>query len=353
MVVHEREPFNAEPPRTALAGLAETPVDAFYSRNHGPVPDIDPAVWRLRVDGLVEKALELSSDDLRARFDEVEVVATLQCAGNRRAGLIEVRDVPGETAWGPGATATARWSGVRLADVLTEAGAAPTAGHVAFAAPDVSRLADPPQTYGGSIPIVKALRPEVLLAWSMNGRALPRVHGGPLRVVVPGWIGARSVKWLTRITVRAQPSGNYFQATAYRMLPPEADPSKAGPGEGISLGPLALNCDILSPDDGARLCPGPAKITGYALAGDDRTVARVDVSLDAGGSWIQAEVAEAAGPWAWQHWSATLDLPVGDVQIIARAWDCTGAAMPESPAHLWNPKGYANNSWARVRVRCA
>ncbi|MFC4034339.1 sulfite oxidase [Streptomyces polygonati] len=351
MVVHDREPFNAESPRAALRDR-ETPLDAFYSRNHGPIPRIDPASWRLAVDGLVERPLALSLDELRARFPETEVVATLQCAGNRRAGLIEVRDIPGEDPWGPGATSTARWTGVRLADVLAAAGLRAGAGHVAFAAPDVSQLAHPPQPYGGSIPVAKAVGPEVLLAWAMDGRPLPRVHGGPLRAVVPGWIGARSVKWLERITAQADPSANYFQATAYRVLPPEADPSAAGPGDGISLGPVALNCDILSPEADTRLPPGPTLITGYALAGDDRAVARVDVSLDNGATWTQAELDPQNGPWTWQHWRTRLDLPEGTVLITARAWDSTGAAQPESPAHLWNPKGYANNSWARLRLAC-
>ncbi|MFF8592327.1 sulfite oxidase [Streptomyces sp. NPDC015220] len=352
MVVHEREPFNAEPPRAALAGRRRTPVDAFYSRNHGPIPDIEPAAWRLRVDGLVTRALELSLKDLRGQFETVEVQATLQCAGNRRAGLVAVRDIPGEDPWGPGATSTACWSGVRLADVLDAAGLRPQAAHIAFEAPDVSRLADPPQPYGSSIPTAKALGPEVLLAWAMNGGPLPRVHGGPLRALVPGWIGARSVKWLTHVTARAQPSGNYFQAVAYRVLPAEADPRQPGPADGISLGPITLNCDFLYPDDGAHLPPGETGITGYALAGDDRTVARVDVSLDGGRSWRQAALDRPDSPWTWQHWRTTLVLPVGDTEVIARAWDCTGAVMPESPVHLWNPKGYANNSWARIRVLC-
>lgn len=350
MLVHQREPFNAEPPRTALAGHRTTSPDAFYVRNHGPIPGIDPAAWRLTVDGLVRHRLELSLEQLRERFDEVEVTATLQCAGNRRAGLIDVRDIPGEAPWGPGATATARWSGARLADVLDHAGLRPGAAHVAFAAPDVSPLADPPQPYGGSVPTGKALGPEVLLAWAMDGRPLPRIHGAPLRVIVPGWIGARSVKWLTRVTARAEPSGNYFQATAYRVLPAEADPGRAGPGDGISLGPIALNCDILSPDDGAHLPPGPTQITGYALAGDDRTVARVDVSLDGGRSWAQADLDAGHDPWMWQHWRTTVNLPGGEVEVTARAWDSTGAAQPESPAHLWNPKGYVNNSWARIHL---
>jgi sulfite oxidase len=352
MVVHEREPFNAEPPRTALADRTRTPLDTFYSRNHGPIPEVDPATWRLTVDGLVEQPLELSLDELRERFEEVELTATLQCAGNRRAGLIEVRDIPGEDPWGPGATSTVRWSGVRLADVLADAGLKPGAEHVAFDAPDVSQLAEPPQSYGGSVPVGKALGAEVLLAWAMDGRPLTRVHGAPLRAVVPGWIGARSVKWLTRITAQSEPSGNFFQATAYRLLPAEADPAKAGPGDGISLGPVALNCDVLRPDDGARVPAGPAEITGYALAGDDRAVARVDVSWDGGRSWVQADLDTGDGPWAWQHWRTTVDLPAGEVEVTARAWDSTGALQPESAVHLWNPKGYANNSWARIRLTC-
>ncbi|GGX66864.1 sulfite oxidase [Streptomyces minutiscleroticus] len=352
MVVHERDPFNAEPPRTALAGRATTPTGTFYSRNHGPVPDIDPSEWRLRVDGLVERPLELSLEELRTGFEEVETVVTLQCAGNRRAGLNEVRDIPGEAPWGPGATATARFAGVRLADVLARAGLRPRAAHIAFTAPDVSRLADPPQPYGGSVPVGKALGPEVLLARAMNGAPLPRVHGAPVRVVVPGWIGARSVKWLTRVTARSEPSENYFQAVAYRVPPADADPGGAGAADGVSLGPLAVNCDILDPDDGARLPAGPTGVTGYALAGEERTVARVEVSPDGGRSWVRADLDEPAGPWAWQHWRTTLDLPAGEAEVAARAWDSAGAVTPESPALLWNPKGYANNSWARVRLTC-
>ncbi|MFF3437260.1 sulfite oxidase [Streptosporangium sp. NPDC002721] len=353
MVVHGTEPYNAEAPPGALADQILTPLDTFYSRNHGPVPDLDPESWRLTVDGLVERPLTLSLEDLRSGFPEISLVATLQCAGNRRAGLVEVRDIPGEDPWGAGATSTARWSGVGLAEVLARAGLLPEAAHIAFAAPDVSRLADPAQPYGGSIPVAKAVGGDVLLAWAMNDRPLPPAHGAPLRVVVPGWIGARSVKWLQRVTAQEEPSDNYFQATAYRLLPPEADPAKAGPGDGISLGPVVLNTAILSPGDGDRLRPGLTRITGYAYAGDGRTVARVDVSLDGGDSWVQADLGEQAGPWAWRHWHTTVELGEGETVIAARAWDSCGATQPESARDVWNPKGYANTSWSRVRVVCA
>jgi len=350
MVVHEWEPFNAEPPRTGLAGLLRTPLDTFYSRNHGPIPDLDPAAWRLTVDGLVERPMDLSLEQLRDRFPEEEVTATLQCAGNRRAGLMAVRDIPGEAPWGSGATSTATFGGIRLADVLAAAGLRAQATHIAFDGADVSPLPDPPQHFGGSVTVGKAQRPEVLLAWTMNGRPLPRVHGAPLRVVVPGWIGARSVKWLTRVTARTTPSDNYFQATAYRILPAGTDPHRAGPGAGISLGPIALNCDILSPDDGARLPAGPTAVSGYALAGDGRTVTRVDVSADGGRSWAEAVLDPPRGPGLWQLWRSVLHLAPGGTGITARAWDSTAALMPASPADLWNPKGYANNSWPTVHV---
>jgi len=353
MVVHEQDPYNAEPPPAALADRVLTATDTFYSRNHGAVPRLDTATWRLRVEGLVEHRLDLSLADLRSRFAHRSVVATLQCAGNRRAGLIEVRDIPGEDPWGPGATSTAEWTGVALADVLVAAGVQPAAQHVAFSAPDVSQLADPAQPYGSSIGIGKALAEEVLLVWEMNGQPLPPAHGAPVRVVVPGYIGARSVKWVQRITVQTAPSDNYFQAVAYRLLPAGAGPDDIGPGAGFSLGPVALNAAVLRPDDGAAVPAGPTTVTGYAFAGDGRGVARVDVSTDGAASWVQADLDEQVSPWAWRHWRTTLDLPPGPVEVVARAWDTSAALQPESPEQLWNPKGYVNNSWPRIRLTVA
>jgi sulfite oxidase len=347
MVVHQEEPFNAEPAPAALAGQPLTPIEAFYSRNHGPFPDLDPATWRLCIDGLVDRELVLSLAELQQRFPARTEVVTLECAGNRRGELIAVRDIPGQVPWGPTTISTAEWTGASLADVLAAAGPRPGAAHVAFTAPDVAPSLKPPQPYGSSIPMVKACAGEVLLAWAMNGQPLPRIHGGPVRVVVPGYIGARSVKWVQRITAQPQPSDNYFQAEDYRLLPPDATPA---PGRGISLGPLILTAAILSPDDGARLAAGPTEVTGYALPGERRTVARVDVSLDGGRTWTQAAVDDPPSPWAWQLWHTTLDLPAGPAEITARAWDDTGATQPDSPAGVWNPSGYDNTSWPRIRV---
>jgi sulfite oxidase len=348
MVVHEAEPFNAE---TGLAALAEGPLtatDAFYVRGHGAVPDIDPEHWRLRVHGLVERELNLSLATLREALPEREVTATLQCAGNRRAGLIAIRDIPGEAPWGPGATGTATWAGAALADVLALARPHAGAAHVGFDGADVCHEATPVQRFGGSIPLDKGCRPEVLLAWAMNGEPLLPVHGAPLRVVVPGYIGARSVKWLERIEVRSAPWDGYFQHVAYRLLPEDGAP---GPGEGMPLGLAALNADVLTPADGDAVRAGAVEVRGYAFAGGERHVARVDVSLDRGASWAQAELLDDLGRWAWRHWRLTLDLAPGDHEILVRAWDSSAATQPEDEAALWNPKGYVNNARPRVRVR--
>jgi sulfite oxidase len=348
LIVHEEEPFNAE---TGLAALAEGPVtatDAFYVRGHGAVPEIDPTAWRLRVHGLVDRALDLSLVTLREAFGEREVTATLQCAGNRRAGLIAIREIAGEAPWGPGATGTATWSGVTLADVLALAGPLRGASHVGFAGADLCPEARPAQHFGGSIPLDKACRPEVLLAWSMNGEPLPPVHGAPLRVVVPGYIGARSVKWLERIEVRSRPWHGYFQHVAYRLLPEDQTP---GPGAGMPLGLVALNADVLAPADGETVAAGPVEVRGYAFAGGERHVARVDISLDRGATWAQAQLLEDLGRWAWRHWRIAVELAPGEHEIIARAWDSSAATQPEDEAALWNPKGYVNNARPRVRVR--
>jgi sulfite oxidase len=352
MVVHSTQPYNAEPPAAALAADDITPTGAFYARNHGPVPDVTPAQWRLSIGGRVERPLVLSYEQLTTGFTQHSVVATLACAGNRRAELLRVRPIPGKEPWSHGAISTAEWRGVRLSDVLAAAGADRGDGlHVAFEAPDLAEEARPAQPYGGSIPLDKALSPEVLLAWQMNSEPLPPLHGGPVRLVVPGYIGARSVKWITAVTVQAGPSQNYFQAHDYRILPPEADPESVAAGEGISLSSLALNCDILDPSDDARVAPGRLTVRGYGIAGDGRSVERVDVSLDDGLSWRQAELHPAPSRWSWRPWSLAVDVAPGPLRITARAWDDTGAVQPESAASLWNPRGYGNNAWARVALR--
>ena len=347
LVVHQQEPFNAE---TGIESLDDpvTATDAFYVRGHGAVPEIDPAGWRLRVDGMVGRELSLSLETLREAFRERTVTATLQCAGNRRSRLMVIRDIPGEAPWGHGATGTAIWTGIALADVLALAGPLPGASDVGFEGADLSPETAPVERFGGSIPLDKACRPEVLLAWAMNGKPLAAVHGAPLRVVVPGYIGARSVKWIERIELRSEPWAGYFQHVAYRLVPADGTP---GPGVGMPLGLVALNSEILSPRDGDTVPTGPVELRGYAFAGGDRYVARVDVSTDAGASWTQAELLDDLGRWAWRHWRISVDLKPGIHKLLVRAWDSSAATQPNDDAALWNPKGYVNNARPRIQVR--
>ena len=260
------------------------------------------------------------------------MTATLQCAGNRRAGLIAIRDIPGEAPWGPGATGTATWTGVALADVLALAGPLREAAHVGFDGADLCSEAKPAQRFGGSIPLDKACRPEVLLAWAMNGEPLPLVHGAPLRVVVPGYIGARSVKWLERIEVRSSPWQGYFQHVAYRLLPEDGTP---GPGAGMPLGLVALNSDVLSPADGDTVAAGPVEVRGYAFAGGERHVARVDVSLDGGAQLVAGGAAR--GP-----------RPVG----LAALADHASTSRPESTRSSSAPGTPRRPRSPRTRRRC-
>jgi sulfite oxidase len=346
VIVHRRDPLNAETPRADLAASPLTPADRFYVRNHGSTPHIDDDSWRVEIDGLARSPRELSLDDLRA-LPRREVLATLQCAGNRRAGLIEGADIPGQEPWGPGATGTARWGGAALADVIALVEPTADAMHVAFTGADVSDEAEPSQLYATSIPLRKALAEEVLLAWEMNGEPLPAEHGAPVRVVVPGYIGARSVKWVQGIELRGQPSAGWFQDVVYRLLEHGQEPA---PGRGIPLGEVALNSDVLVPDDGAHVPAGATEVCGYAFAGGERFVVRVDVTIDGGRTWTTADLLDDQGHWAWRRWRCTVGLPCGAHTIQVRAWDSAGATQPSDPAQLWNPQGYINNSWGRATV---
>jgi sulfite oxidase len=346
--IHSLEPLVGGPPLPLLREHFLTSRELFFIRNHAPVPEVDPDSFRLEVGGLVDRKLRLSLTELREGFPRVALAATLQCAGNRRNELMKVAPIPGEVAWGADGIGTALWRGVRLCDVLNAAGLAEGAAHVAFVGLD--SVAKQGQTfgYGGSIPLEKALGREVLLADEMNGSALPPVHGFPLRVIVPGFIGARSVKWLGRIEVRSVPSDNYFQR-AYRLFAPHIALETARPEDGTVLGENSLSAVICDPEPGASLAVGPVTIRGYALAGGNRKVARVDVSADGGRTWATANL-EPDEPWTWQFWEIRLTLGRGPAELVARSWDTAGNTQPELLEAVWNCKGYMNNAWHRVPV---
>jgi sulfite oxidase len=351
LVIRQEDPLNAGPPPDRLLGGDLTPVDLFYVRNHGAVPEVDRAGYWLTVDGLVRRPFRISLEELQ-RLPRVTVAATLQCAGNRRSEMMAVKEIPNELGWGAEAIGTADWGGVPLSAVLSAADPEPAARYVELTGLDETERHGHRFQFGGSIPLDKALQPEVLLAYEMNGKPLPPVHGAPLRLVVPGYIGARSVKWLSRLTVQAEPSANYFQARAYRLFPPDMGPENVDWESGLMLGTFNVSSLICAPGADAALAAGPVTVRGWAFAGE-REVARVDLSVDGGRTWRVAELAPGRSRWSWRLWQATVDLEPGGHELVCRAFDTAAQTQPESPAHVWNFKGYMNNAWHRVRVVCS
>jgi sulfite oxidase len=351
-LVRESLPFNGEPPLGLLVQSRLTPTPLFFARNHGNIPQIDPAEYRLVVNGLVERPLSLSLEDLIHNFPNRTLSATLQCAGNRRLEMTGVSPIPGELPWDCGAISTAEWRGVSLSDVLLAAGVRSSAQHVEFTGLDQVSRQERTFGFGGSIPLDKALCQEVLLAFQMNGAPLAPVHGFPLRAVVPGYIGARSVKWLSRIEVAAKPSQNYFYAQAYQLFPPQARAETVDWSTGIKLGDMPVNAVICTPENGKHLAGSPVRVRGYAYAGGGRTIERGDLSIDGGKTWLDAHLNSGHNPWTWRLWHADLKLTAGPNQIIARAWDSAANTQPEDVFQTWNFKGYLNNAWHRINVHC-
>ncbi|XP_040839871.1 sulfite oxidase, mitochondrial [Ochotona curzoniae] len=357
--VNSQRPFNAEPPPELLAENYITPNSIFFTRNHLPVPNVDPDTYRLHVVGAPgSDSLSLSLDDLR-KFPKHEVTVTLQCAGNRRSEMSQVKEVKG-LEWRTGAISTARWAGARLCDVLLQAGhqRGDTETHVCFEGLD----SDPTGTaYGASIPLARALDPDadVLLAYEMNGQPLPRDHGFPVRVVVPGVVGARQVKWLGRVSVEPQESPSHWQRRDYKGFSPSVDWDTVDFDSAPSIQELPVQSAITEPLDGETIQSGEVTVKGYAWSGGGRAVIRVDVSLDGGLTWQAAELhGEEQCPrkaWAWRLWQLQAPVPAGqkELNIVCKAVDDSYNVQPDTVAPIWNLRGVLSNAWHRVRVQVA
>jgi sulfite oxidase len=348
LIVRTPDPHNAEPPLPALVENRITPVRHFYVRNHGPMPKIDAKSVKIKIEGLVDRPGEWPVDDLKGRFAEASTEATLTCAGNRRQEISAIQPVSG-VQWDAGAIGNARWTGIKLADLLKSVGVKSEAKHVWFDGLDEIREKDGSVApFGGSIPIEKAMADDsvALLAHAMNGELLTAEHGAPLRTIVPGYIGARSVKWLSKITVSDRPSPNHYVAEAYKIVKTE-DKGELAAAEPIYAFPI--NAAICKPAAGSQLKAGRTVVSGYALpGGTGSTVVRVDLSLDGGRTWTRARIAGEARPYVWQLWTAELELPRGRHELIVRAIDSRDGRMPERGA--WNLKGYLYNGWHRVNL---
>jgi sulfite oxidase len=188
----------------------------------------------------------------------------------------------------------------------------------------------------------------VVLADEMNSEPLLPAHGYPLRVVVPGYVGARSIKWLSTISVQPEPSMNYFQSRTYRLFPSNVRSETSTSEHGITLGELPVDAAVCSPRDGETV-GRKLRARGYAVTGGTRRIERVELSLDHGNSFLPARLLDGGDAGSWRLWQADLELAAGPHELIVRAWDSAGTTQPEDAAKIWNLKGYFNNAWHRVR----
>jgi DMSO/TMAO reductase YedYZ molybdopterin-dependent catalytic subunit len=318
-----------------------TPIGLHYLLTHFDIPAVDASSWLLRVEGLVERPLALSLDELRKRTAD-EIVMTMECAGNGRAHIEpHVFSQP----WLVEAVGTARWRGVRVAALLEEAGVRDAATEAIFRGLDRGIDGGEEQEYERSLPVAALLEGDALLAYEMNGAPLPPQHGFPLRLVVPGWYGMTSVKWLSHVIVRAEPFEGYQMRQAYRVRYEEGEP-----GEPITMmAPRALMIPPGIPEFRSRVRlveAGPCEIVGRAWSGAAEILG-VDVSTDGGRIWSAAELGDAAlGRWAWRTWRFTWVAEPGEHELCCRARDAAGNEQPLEPP--WNVGGYLNNAVQRV-----
>ncbi len=346
LVAYEGATLNAETP-LHLLDPALTPIEHFFVRNNGVWPDLpmeDADAWTFTVGGSVERSRRWQLSELKEDFEIVSLTAVLECAGNGRAML----DPPVEgVAWGLGAVGCARFTGVRLRDVLSACEPLPEAVYTAHHSPD--RTAGGAVALSRGLPLWKAAAPETLLAFAMNDAPLPFEHGGPLRVIAPGFPGSAWQKWVDRIDLRDRVhDGAKMNGLDYRLPErPLAPDDDAAQTQFNVIEDMPVRSIITAPSAQLRLHVGaPVDIAGWAWAGRI-PVSAVHVSSDGGRSWERAELDSTEERWAWRRfrWTGVANAP-GPIEIIARAFDVLGRSQPLSSQ--WNPRGYCNNACHRI-----
>jgi DMSO/TMAO reductase YedYZ molybdopterin-dependent catalytic subunit len=343
LLVRSLRPPDYESP-VALLDSFITPVEHFYVRSHLPVPPgLDGATWTLAIDGEVNSPVSMSLDEIR-KLPSTTITMTLECAGNGRAFF----DPPvAGIQWAKGAVGTARWTGVRLAEVMKRAGAKSTARFVYMNGAD--RPLGTMPDFVRQLTIEKATHPDTILAYDMNGQPITPLHGFPLRAIVPGWEGAYSIKWLTSLRVADRESDSFWVATGYRYPTKRVAPgATVDPKDMAPLTGLVVKSLITRPLDGAAVGPGKVDVAGFAWAGET-DISRVDISTDHGASWQQARLVGEQAKYAWRRFEFTFEASRPESYLIlSRATDSQGRAQPMAPP--WNPSGYLWNAPDSVRI---
>lgn len=337
--------LNFEMPFARLRDFV-TPTDEFYVRCHFPVPTIDLAQWRLRIEGEVDSPCELTYEELRALPQET-ITATIECAGNSRSFLKpKVKGVP----WGLGAVGNATWSGVRLHNLLERVGVKSDAREVILQGADKGEIKEAPKPpgeihYARSLPVAKA-RGDVLLALDLNGAPLSPGHGFPLRAVVPGWFGMAAVKWLERIVVTNEPFHGYYQSIDYSYWE-----ERSGMPTLVSLGEMRVKAQIARPEMN-EVIPAASdyRMHGAAWSGEAE-VTMVEVSVDGGRNWSAATLLGEPVQNAWRLWEYTWRTPreTGTYQLMARATDSKGQTQP--PSRMAQYGTYMINHYLPIEVQ--
>jgi DMSO/TMAO reductase YedYZ molybdopterin-dependent catalytic subunit len=331
LVVVKHHPFNAETPPAAL-GSTRTPTEAFFVRSNYAEPELSRETHTVAVEGAVAHPFTLRVAEL-ARGPLRTLPVTLECAGNGRTTM---RPLPAGEPWQQGALGTAVWAGVPLAQVLQRAGVKPEAVELLVEGAD----GDGSRRFARALPLAKALHPDTLLALEMNGAPLTRAHGAPMRLLVPGWYGMASVKWVTRLELLTRPFEGYYQRERYVY-----DRQDGAPTEPVTR--MQVKSHITSPAEGARVSPGRVVVQGMAWSGERRVV-QVEVAVNGGDSWEAATLLEAPKPSAWVRWAFTWEgAKAGRHTLRARATDEAGDTQPDQAP--WNRLGYGNNA-VQVRV---
>lgn len=343
-------PINAETPPHLLDD-AITPTNRHFIRNNGiPPQEVDPETWTLTIDGLVDTPLKLTIAELKQKFKVHTKALMLECGGNGRAAF----NPPAKgNQWTLGAVACSEWTGVLLKDVLNAAGVKPEVIYTAHVGADQHLSGNPDKLpISRGMPIAKAMSDEVMIAFAQNGEAIHPNNGAPLRLVVPGWPASTAHKWLTRIYLRdIIHDGPKMTGTAYRVPNrPVAPGEKVDKKDFVIIERMPVKSLITSPQTGTT-SQEALVVRGHAWSGD-RLVKKVDISIDFGATWQEAELGAPVNNGAWQNWKADIKFPqAGYYEVWARATDDTGEQQPF--ALNWNPKGYLNNSMHRVAVTVA
>lgn len=353
LVVLGDRPLNAETPAHLLDDDV-TPYEKLFIRMNGLVPqtalDQEAAGWTLTIDGEVDTPLELTIEDLKSRFENVTRRLVIECGGNGRAFF-----QPGTSGnqWTVGAVGCPEWTGVRLADVLKEAGVKESAVYTGHYGNDAHLNGEEgKEVISRGVPIDKALQEDAIIAWEMNGEPLPALHGFPLRLIVPGYPASASQKYLNRIWIRdkehdgAKMTGDSYRIPAYPVAPGTEVPEE----DMVILMEMPVKSIITFPETGFEVKAGEtAEVRGHAWCGKGDVTA-MHVSLDFGQTWQEAELDPAPNRFAWQRWRANVTPPQhGYYEVWARATDQDGISQPPlSP--VWNPRGYANNIQHRIAL---